>query len=157
VDRKFREQPSVVRYGRLAALIIAYFNDIFSWEREAQEETQLNSIELRCSLGQLTLAEAYAQQVQAIKSLLAEMIAIEGQLELARATGPSGPDDDSESSSRRRARTQYIEAIRNIVVGNHLWSLTDGRYQSEDSPFLELRHSRGERRRLASGVGGQRI
>ncbi|MCA9655526.1 MAG: hypothetical protein KC501_36760 [Myxococcales bacterium] len=140
LDESFVADPMVVRYGDLAALIIAYCNDIYSYERETIQCTQFNSVELRCSNHGLSLHEAFFAQVEDIRAMVAEMVAIEDQLHSTGVLGYSQPNEEPGAARRRRHQTIYMEDIRAIVVGNHQWSLNDGRYDSLSSPFEELHH-----------------
>ncbi len=138
LDDTFLDRPEVRRLGELAALIIAYCNDTYSYEREAQRQTQLNSLELRRRHGGQSLAEAYEDQLARIREMVDELSSIEQALVADGLLGWSNAADTVESARRRREQTQYVDDIKAVVVGNHYWSLADGRYHSPSSPFVEL-------------------
>jgi hypothetical protein len=154
LDEAFIANPDVKRFGDLAALVIAFFNDIYSYERESKKRTQLNSLELRQTKGGLSLESAYHAQLDDIRAMVAEMEAIEARLTAAGAVGLSTTDDTPAIARRRRAQSRHLEDVKAIVVGNHLWSHSDGRYYSPSSPFTELRSRRPDRRRRAGIAPG---
>jgi hypothetical protein len=131
--------PEVVELGRLSALVIAYCNDVYSYEREARRRTQLNSLELRRTHGKLALSPAYAAQVSDIRQMVARFLTIERDLVGRSVLGLSALGDDAVAARNRREQTRYVEYMKAIMVGNHMWSVNDGRYRSANSPFEELR------------------
>jgi hypothetical protein len=139
LSSSFLDSATVRRLGDLAALIIAYCNDVYSYEREAERKTQLNSLEIRRLQGELSLPEAYAQQLQRIGEMVAEFEALHSCLRQERIIGWSTESDGLASARRRRQQTHYLDAMAAIIVGNHYWSISDGRYSSGNSPFAELR------------------
>ena len=147
LDDGFVEMPEVRRFGDLAALVIAYCNDIYSYEREAERSTQLNSLEIRLAQHRLPLHQAFAEQLDDIRSMVREMEENEQALQRGGLIGRASLHEGAASLCRRRDQTRYIEDIKSLVVGNHAWSLDDGRYHSRTSPFRELRLSRTARHR----------
>lgn len=135
----FLELPAVRRLGDLAALIIAYCNDVYSYEREAKRKTQLNSLEIRRLSKSSSLPVAYSGQLERIRVMIDEFSTIERTLEAQGILGWSTATDTVASARRRRQQTQYVADMATIIAGNHYWSLADGRYDSLTSPFAELR------------------
>ena len=150
LDARFLRLPAVVRFERLAALVIAYFNDVYSYEREVRQRTQFNSVALRQQHESLTLELAFERQVDVVHGMVAEMLSLEQKLRTDQQIGLSVETGTAPIAVKRRAQTRYIEGIKNIVVGNYLWSHSDGRYYSPTSPFVELRERTPDRRRRAS-------
>lgn len=135
----FVSLPDVIRLGELTALIVAYCNDIYSYELEVEKATQLNSLEIRTLENQLTLEEAYYEHIDAIREYINEFINIEKSLIERELLEVSELATDPEAAQCRQEQTSYIDAMRSIILGNHFWSLDDGRYHSVNSPFLELK------------------
>jgi hypothetical protein len=135
----FLELPAVKRLGEIAALIIAYCNDIYSYEREMQHKTQLNSLEIRRLKDHASLSRAYAGQLERIAHMIGELTTLIEQLRVEGVIGWSTTEDTVSSARRRRQQTQYVDGMTAIIAGNHYWSLSGGRYHSATSPFVELR------------------
>jgi hypothetical protein len=144
LDESFLNAPEVKRLGELAALTIAYCNDIYSYERESKRQTQLNSLELRRIHQRLSLEASYEEQLVKLRALIDEFVSIEHGLTRHGTLGWSTEADSVAAARRRLQQTQYIESMKAIVVGNHYWSLADGRYYSRTSPFKELRRRHGQ-------------
>lgn len=154
LTQTFLALPAVQRLGELAALIIAYCNDVYSYEREARRKTQLNSLEIRRATERCSLATAYEGQLERLRAMIAEFVSIQARLEHEGVVGWSSPDDTIATARKRRQQTRYVEDMIAIVVGNHYWSLADGRYASPRSPFEELRTTPARRPRAIRKAAG---
>ncbi|XYI03032.1 terpene synthase family protein [Sorangium sp. So ce1128] len=135
---EFIDNVDVRRYGEIASIFVAYCNDIYSYDKETRGGARpFNSLFLRRLEGGLSLAEAYERQLEAMSMLMEELASVEGRLV---ATGVM-PEPGSPGSPAQRAQARYIYDMRQIMIGNHWWSINDGRYSSGESPFAELRRS----------------
>jgi hypothetical protein len=151
LESSFLRLREITRLGDLAAMMIAYSNDVYSYEREARRGTQMNSLELRQRRGGMSLERAYEEQLAQIEEKVAEFVSLETVLEARGLLGWATPGDTARTACRRREQTHYVDDIKAIVVGNHYWSLADGRYDSRTSPFAELRARAARRRPLRAG------
>ncbi len=139
LDESFVTMPEIIKLGEISAWIVAQCNDIYSFESEAEHGTQMNSLEIRKIQDDLDLEEAYELQIASIDQNIHEFIDIEnsliqqGVLVKVESLKSHGLD------SIRRDQTKYVQGMHSIIIGNHFWSLNDGRYSSDTSPFLELR------------------
>jgi Terpene synthase family 2, C-terminal metal binding len=139
LDESFVTMPEIIKLGEISAWIVAQCNDIYSFESEAKHGTQMNSLEIRKIQDDLNLEEAYEAQIASIEQNIHEFIDIEngliqqGVLVKVESLEVHGLD------SIRRDQTKYVQGMHSIIIGNHFWSLNDGRYSSDTSPFLELR------------------
>jgi hypothetical protein len=139
LEASFVEMPEIIELGKIAVWIVALCNDIYSYESESKHATQMNSLELRKIHNNLSLSAAYEQQVAEIKQEIDRFVALENFLIDRGILGNFELLGNDESSCHQLDRTKYINGIRSIIMGNHFWSLNDGRYSSPNSPFLELR------------------
>lgn len=137
-----------LRLRELAVLVVALSNDVYSFERESKQRTQWNSLELR-RMGANTLTQAYEEQLADVRAMVAEMLQIEASLAQQGQVGFSMDPDDALLRARRD-QSRYVQGIKDIVVGNMLWSHADRRYVSPSSPFVELRTHRPDRRLRAA-------
>lgn len=144
LTRDFLASELVRRLGELAALVVALVNDVYSYERESRQGTQWNSLELR-RMKAGTLAQAYEEHLADLRSMVSEMQHIEQLLALQGEIGISMDPSDAMFRARRE-QSRYVQGIKDIVVGNMLWSQADSRYVSPSSPFVELRKHRPDRR-----------
>ena len=134
----FRCAPEVKRFADLSAMVIALFNDVYSYEREARMKTQWNSLELRVLAG-ASLPEAYKAQVAHAREMVAEMEVLGERLVEQGLVGGSLFGGSDPIPKHLRDNTRYIRGIVDVVVGHVLWVHDGGRYVSPSSPFRELR------------------
>jgi hypothetical protein len=139
LDEDFVTMPEIIKLSEISAWIVAQCNDIYSFESEAKHGTQMNSLEIRKVQDDLDLREAYESQIASIDQNIQEFIDIENGLIQQGVLAKVESLKMNELDNVRRDQTKYIQGMHSIIIGNHFWSLNDGRYSSNTSPFLELR------------------
>jgi Terpene synthase family 2, C-terminal metal binding len=139
LEQDFVTMPEIIELGKISAWIVAQCNDIYSFESEAKHGTQMNSLEIRKIQDDLDLEEAYESQVTSIDQNIREFINIEANLIKQGILAKVESLENQELDSTQRDQTKYVQGMHSIIIGNHFWSLNDGRYSSDTSPFLELR------------------
>lgn len=133
LDEAFFADPVIRRLHELTCLIIVHCNDLYSYEKERRLSAQpFNSLFLRQHHYHLGLEAAFEQHLAGIAAWLNELSELDGRL---RAEVPVEPGD----RAQKQAQALYVERLKGLILGNHLWSINDGRYSSLTSPFEELR------------------
>jgi hypothetical protein len=140
LDENFVTMPEIIKLGEISAWIVAQCNDIYSFESEAKHGTQMNSLEIRKVQDDLDLEEAYESQIASIGQNIHEFIDIENDLIQQGVLAKIESLKTHELDNIYRDQTKYVQGMHSIIIGNHFWSLNDGRYSSDTSPFLELRN-----------------
>ena len=139
-------QEHLRRARQLSARVVAFVNDIFSFEREVIVHQNPNNL-LRVSMQEHghDLSHAVKAAAELIHADIDAFVALEGALV-------------REPWSHHPAIAPYLRGMKLWMRGNHDWSMTCSRYASATSPFAELRHqasgySAQRRRRTAPGAG----
>jgi hypothetical protein len=140
VGPDFIGSREIRRMDELAFAMVMYCNDIYSYEKESRQwERPFNSLFLRQHHYHMTLEEAVERQLEDISTTLTEFNQIEIYLTGKGILGEVAQGDDSDSARTKRCQNEYVRGLKEIIMGNHLWSINGGRYSSPTSPFQELR------------------
>ena len=111
---------------RLCTQVVAFTNDIFSYEKEVLKHRDPNNLlHVLMTHRSLPLTEATRQAVRLINNAVESFIAHEQNLQL-------------EIRGDERLHT-YVHGMKAWMRGNLLWSLQTERYRSPTSPFPEIR------------------
>ncbi len=111
---------------RLCTQVVAFTNDIFSYEKEVLKHRNPNNLlDVLMLHRSLSLAEATSQAVRLINNAVESFITHEQDL-LPEIRGDE------------RLHI-YVQGMKAWMRGNLLWSLQTGRYRSPTSPFPEIR------------------
>jgi hypothetical protein len=118
--------PTIQRLRELCANVVAYTNDIFSYEKEVLIHKNPNNLLHVLMVHQsLSLEDATTRAVSLINEDIQAFI-VEEQTFWPHA-------------KRDRRLSAYVRGLKAWMRGNLLWSLETGRYASPTSPFPELR------------------
>ncbi|MBK9260788.1 MAG: hypothetical protein IPM54_13335 [Polyangiaceae bacterium] len=110
------------RAALLSNLIVVVSNDIFSYEKEVQQEGNPNNLlHAVMTHEHRSLRGGYLRAVALVEEWTGELLAID-----ARAEG---------------ALRRYIRGSYTWIVASYHWHFLTGRYASKTSPFTELRRS----------------
>jgi len=137
-DDAFFADPVIRRMHALTCLIICHCNDLYSYEKEMRLSARpFNSLFLRQHHDGLDLDAAFEQHLAGLAGWLAEL----AELEASLLTRDGRADSAKRGPTWRmdQAHAQYIQRLKRLILGNHLWSIHGGRYSSPTSPFVELR------------------
>ncbi|MGH8581441.1 MAG: terpene synthase family protein [Gammaproteobacteria bacterium] len=111
---------------RLCTQVVAFTNDIFSYEKEVLKHRNPNNIlDVLMLRRSLPLTEATSQAVGLINNAIESFIAHEQDLQ-----------PEIRGDKRLHA---YVHGMKAWMRGNLLWSVLTGRYRSPTSPFPEIR------------------
>lgn len=110
----------------LCAEVVAFTNDIFSYEKEVLKHRNPNNLlHVLMTHRSLSLTEATSQAVRLINNAIESFIAHEQNLQ-------------PEIRGNKRLHT-YVRGMKAWMRGNLHWSVLTGRYRSPTSPFPEIR------------------
>lgn len=120
------EHEAVRELRRRCTSVVAFANDLVSYEKEAQLFTHpTNLVHVLMVHERRTLPAAFARVIEIINQELGEFELLATEL---AASGPlTGP------------LARSVRAMRACMTGNLLWSLSSSRYKTRDSFFPELR------------------
>jgi len=108
------EEPRVARMRTLSSRVIAFSNDIYSYNREKRHNNLLNSLNIRCLTR--TFNDALTDQIQEINAWGKEFI------ELKKSIQESSLWEDGNDLAL------YIEGMESSMAGIKLWSESSKRY-----------------------------
>lgn len=126
----FRD-PEITALRDLCAQIVAFINDLFSYEKEVVFHNNPNNLVqvLMVNL-KVSFLDAIARAITMINDDIAAFSELEKRLDNRANTHKNIPS--------------FISGMKSWMYANVAWSLQSGRYASPTSPFAELRKHSGD-------------
>lgn len=109
------KQPELLELRQLGAMLCAWVNDIFSFEKELTSGDPLNLVAVLLHEGDRSIEEAFNEAVSVYNDDVARFEALSSQI--AQAGGPSSVE------------RLYVQGLNDWVHGNRAWTETSGRYK----------------------------